>query len=83
MTIQHPLAAFLEGLRPKYHRCRITALDGRRIASASFTDSMNSWPWVQEQVAAEFACEPDDVTCVETDDGDMVAVRGEPVARVA
>lgn len=39
MTV-HPLAAFLETLRPTYHRCRIKALDGRRIASASFTDAM-------------------------------------------
>lgn len=83
MNAVHPLAAFLETLRPTYHRCRIKALDGRRIASASFTDPSNAWPWVQDTVAAEFDCEPDDVTCLETADGEFVAVRGERVAVVS
>lgn len=54
------------------HRC---------IASAGFSDFIsNRWPWVQQVVAGQFACRPDDVSCVETDDGDKITVRGEIVA---
>lgn len=54
------------------------------ISSTSFTDavSLAAWPWVQDTVAAEYGCHPDEVRCIETDDGDRVTANGRIVAYV-
>lgn len=44
---------------------------------------LRKWSWIAEQFAEEFNCRPDDVDCVQTDDGDKIAVRGKIVGYVA
>jgi hypothetical protein len=86
-----PLAAFngkelgARQRRPSVTFCYIHDLDTRAcIASAGFTDFItHSWPWVQQTVAAHYDCAPDDVKCIESDDGDRITVRGKPVAFLA
>lgn len=41
-----------------------------------------SWPWIQDAAASYYECEVDDVDLIEADDGDVVTVRGEHVARL-
>lgn len=49
-------------------------------ASAQFTEITARWQWVQEVVAANELCSPNDVRCIETDDGDKITVNGHVVA---
>ena len=60
-------------------------LDGRLWATAGFMpgDPGAPWAWIQETIAAECECNEDDVTVLETDDGDLVTADGIPVATVA
>lgn len=54
---------------------------GAVIASAGFTDNRNGdvWAWLSETVASEVGCRVEDVSVVESEDGDMLAVSGVPV----
>lgn len=62
----------------------IRTLEGRVLATAGFTGPQPPvWEWVQETVAAECECCPDEVTGVENDDGDLIILaRGEPVFKI-
>src|ERR1700744_3513985 len=61
---------------------RIETLSNR-VLSSTFTEFMSDpGAWVAETVAREFECSEDDVGEIETDDGDLITVCGEPVARV-
>ena len=42
----------------------------------------NQWGWIIGHMISEFGCEPDDVSCVETDDGDRIAVNGKIVGEL-
>jgi hypothetical protein len=42
----------------------------------------NQWAWIVGHMISEFGCEPDDVSCVETDDGDKIAVAGKIVGEL-
>lgn len=71
----------LTAIRQNYHAAYIMdALTNRCIASAYFTRLTARWSWVQEVVAGEYECEPDEVGCIETENGDKITVRNVPVA---
>jgi hypothetical protein len=56
--------------------------NGMMLARTAFDRSTTSYFWwVKEAVARHFECAEDDVDEVETDDGDMLTVKGEIVAR--
>ena len=64
---------------------RLYHLDGRPWASAGFLPPFThgvKWDWIRETVAAECECDPDQVGCVESDDGDLITVDGMPVYKV-
>jgi hypothetical protein len=67
-------------------RIRIKTLDERVFFSTvyypEFGSPLTSGQLIVEAVAEEFECPVDDVGDMETDDGDLLTVRGEPVARV-
>lgn len=46
-------------------------------------NSSNQWGWIADMVAHQFECSPDDVHCIETDDGDQFTVDGKAVAYLA
>ena len=58
--------------------------NGKRIASniygANGINHTNQWGWIVDAVKEHFGCDEDDVECVETEDGDMIAVCGKIVA---
>jgi hypothetical protein len=61
---------------------RLFHLDGRPWASAGFLPPYQpgaKWDWIRETVAHECECDPDQVGCIESDDGDMITVDGLPV----
>jgi hypothetical protein len=64
---------------------QIRFLDGRpfaeNITGPHGINHLNRRDWIVSSVAHEFECHADDVSFVETEDGDLIAVRGEPVAR--
>jgi hypothetical protein len=66
--------------RTMIHRT-ISHLDGRPFASAGFAGPMPPvWEWVQETVAHELECSPEQVGIMECEDrGDVVTVDGLPV----
>lgn len=72
----------LPGARPR--TVTLNRLDGQRFASAGFLGGLASdpWTWIARTVADELECEPEDVGCIETDDGDMVTVFGLPVYQI-
>lgn len=64
------------------HTVRLLHLDGRPFASTGFLPGdppAARWDWIAETVAAECECDPDEVDCMESDDGDMITVDGLPV----
>ena len=63
-------------------RLVITHLDSRPITSTMATGLESRWEFIQDAVASEFDVSPDEVSEIETDDGDMIAINGTPVARV-
>lgn len=60
----------------------IKTLDGRTLARTHSIPMWNKWPWVEEVVAADAECVPDDVGVVETEDGDIITVLGKHYARI-
>lgn len=67
----------------KTHRTvRILTLDGRPWASAGFTAPGDAWGWIASEVARECECDPEDVHCEESEDGDLVTVSGRPVYKI-
>lgn len=68
--------------RLRYHHCTAILDDGRQIDSGACTSVINAWPALQDRLAAEFDCSPDDVTCEQDDEGQVVLVCGERVGRV-
>lgn len=66
-------------------RIIIRTMKGHQIAEniycADGVNARNQWGWIVAHVKEHFGCDEDDVSCVETDDGnDMIAVRGKIVA---
>jgi len=64
---------------------KIRTLDNRVLSTtsqSSLTLGIGRWPWVQDVIAEEFNCDEDDIASSETDDGDVITVRGEPVAQL-
>jgi hypothetical protein len=41
-----------------------------------------TWNWISNAVAERFECETHEVHCLETDDGELIAINGEPVAYI-
>ena len=58
----------------------IKLLDERVIA-VTFTPFDCQTSWIMDVVAEHFDCSADDVGFIETDDGDLITVHGEPRAR--
>lgn len=59
----------------------IRTLDGQTVNLAGFTSPENGaiWEWVQDYVASELGCRPDDVQLRETEEGvDLLTVDGMP-----
>lgn len=60
--------------------------DGRCIASNHYGEfalnRLNRWDWIVGYMIQEFGCDPDDVDCLETDDGDRITVDGKIVAEL-
>lgn len=61
---------------------RIT--DGRVLVSTYFESRspFKHHDWAVSRIAEEFECSVDDVTVLETDDGDVLAVKGCPMFRI-
>lgn len=53
------------------------------FALAGFTGPFSAWSWIVDSMIEEHGCDEDDVGCQESDDGDLVTVRGEPMYVVA
>ena len=66
------------------HRQLVDVRTGRVFARAGFDWLAGAavGEWVRAAVAEHLDCDPDDVAEVETEDGDLITVRGEPAARV-
>lgn len=59
------------------------AMTGRVITSRTVgLGDPFSGQWIVEAIASAFECEADDVSCVETDDGEFFVINGERVAYV-
>ena len=59
----------------------LIALDGRRCFTSNHygdcgLNRHNQWAWIVGHMIDETGCNPDDVSCVETDDGDRIAING-------
>lgn len=64
---------------------RLYHLDGRPWASTGFLPPFThgaKWDWIRETVAAECECEPDQVGCIESDEGDLITVDGMPCYKI-
>lgn len=44
--------------------------------------SHNQWSWIVGSICGEFDCEPEQVSCIETEDGDKIALDGVAVAEL-
>jgi hypothetical protein len=69
------------------HTATLTLLDGRRLATNHYGSAgltmQNVWNWVVGHLAAEFSCEPDEISIIESNDDearDLIALRGSPIA---
>lgn len=56
------------------------ALTGAVLGSCGYSDHGAMWDWIAGTVAGQFECRADDVSSVETDDGDRITAKGEVVA---
>jgi hypothetical protein len=57
--------------------------DGSVIASTSCEWSPGGkWGWIARSFADDFGCMPDEVSILETENGDLITVKGEPVGYV-
>jgi hypothetical protein len=81
-TSQHSLAA----TKPRIRFAYLILTDGRCIGSNHFgpcgLDHLNQWDWIVGHLISEFGCNADDVSCVETDEGDRIAVNGKIVCEM-
>lgn len=50
------------------------------IASNVGMTFWNTWPWASTAIADQYECDAYDVHILETDDGDLIAVNGKPIA---
>lgn len=60
-------------------RTDINDLDGKPIAW-SVAAPGDGWTWIVHLMVHLHGCAEDEVDLLETDDGDLILVRGEPVA---
>lgn len=61
---------------------RIKSLSNRTILEL-MTPCDNRWEIIQDTIAGDFECDPDDVHALQTEDGDeLITAAGVPVARV-
>lgn len=61
--------------------------DSGRCLSRNFRgefgiNSHNQWSWIVGSICGEFDCEPEQVSCIETEDGDKIALDGVAVAEL-
>ena len=72
--------------RPAVQFIYLMLIEGRCLASnvrgEVGINSKNQWAWIVGAMVNEFGCDPDDVSCLETDEGDLIAVNGKPAAVV-
>ena len=72
--------------RPAVPFIYLMLIEGRCLASnvrgEVGINSRNQWAWVVGNIVGEFGCDPDAVTCLQTEDGDKIAIDGVPVAEV-
>ena len=72
--------------RPAVPFVYLMLIDGRCLASNVYGEfginRHNQWSWIVGMIVGEFGCDPEAVTCLETEDGDMIAVNGKPAAVV-
>lgn len=72
--------------RPAVPFIYLMLIEGRCLASnvrGEFgINRHNQWAWIVGYIVGEFGCAPEAVTCIETDDGDKIAVDGRPVAEL-
>lgn len=72
--------------RPAVPFIYLMLIDGRCLASnvrgEVGINRHNQWAWIVGNIVGEFGCNPEAVTCIETDDGDKIAVDGKPVAEL-
>ena len=67
-------------LKPRTTFAYLMLLDGRCLATNHYgpcgLSHLNQWGWVCGYITREFDCDENAVSCVETDDGDFIAVDG-------
>lgn len=72
--------------KPRTRFAYLMLTDGRVIGSNHYGEfglnRLNQWAWIVGHMISEFGCNPDDVSCVETDEGDRIAVNGKIVAQL-
>ena len=42
----------------------------------------SNWDWIVDVVRDEFACDEEDIDCLDTEDGDFVTVLGVPAVQI-
>lgn len=60
------------------HRMDGSVITSRKVALGNPWDGS----WITNAIATDLECDPDDVECVETDDGEFFVVKGERVGFV-
>lgn len=72
--------------RPAVPFIYLMLIEGRCLASnvrgEVGINRHNQWAWIVGNIVGEFGCAPEAVSCVESDEGDLIAVDGKPAAVV-
>lgn len=53
---------------------------GKLIAQAAGFTGASRWTWICDVIADHCDCQPEDVDCIETEDGDRITANGVHVA---
>lgn len=79
-AMRAPAPSNVVSIAPRRTRWTIIChLNGREWCRSTHFGPGGAWEWIVESVAAEFECGIDQVSCAESDDGDLVTVDGLPV----
>ena len=69
-------------VRPRTCWTTLCHLDGREWARSSHFGPGGAWNWILDAVQEEHGVNEDQIGCIETDDGDVVTIDGEPIYRI-
>jgi len=65
----------------RYGAETIRDLSNRKVVASNVGLTIwTAWRWAADAISEHYECDPDAVHILETDDGDVIAVDGKPVA---